>query len=152
MPCGFAVRMQDHALGADPVSALGPLLGGDLGLQLVGFAGVLGEEDQRPGRVGHRETVEHAGDFAQLGLIAHDRNQVANTGAGFGRGMLGGLALRAVLVQTPADLVQLFLDVVDVDKDPGADLGVVLAHGRRQRRPSCSISASASGGPHVPAA
>ena len=65
--------------------------------------------------------------------------------------MLRGLAALTILVQSPADLVQLFLDIVHVDKGPGAELGVILAHGRRQRRPSRSISASASGGPQVPA-
>ena len=144
--------MQNHALGADPVAAFSSLLRGYLGLQLVGLAGVLGEQDQRPGGVGHRETVEHAGDFAQLGLVADHGDQVEHAGAGFGRGVLRGLALLAVRMQAPAHLVQLFLDGMHVDKGPGAELGVTVAHGRRQRRPSRSISASTSGGPQVPAA
>ena len=144
--------MEDHALGGHAVPAFGALLGGNLGLELVRLARVLGEEDQRTRGVGDGETVEHAGDLPQLGLVAHHRDQVADAGASFRGRVLCCLAPFAIGMQAPAHLVQLFLDRMDVDEGAGAELAVILDHGRRQRRPSCSISLSASGGPQVPAA
>ena len=148
---GFAVGVENHPLGRHPVAAFRPVLRRNLGLQLVGALGVLGEQDQGPRGVGDRQPVEHSDDRVLFGFVADDRDQVENAGPRFVGGVLRGLAQLTIAMQSPADLLQLLLDGVDVDKGLNAELGVVATHGRRQRRPSRSIRASAASGPQLPA-
>ena len=148
----LTVRVKQHPLGRDPVPALGSGLGGDFGLELADGAIVLGQQDEGPRGIGHRQRIEGVRDLGQLALTAHDGDQVEDAGAGLRSGMLGRLAELAVLVEPPAHLFQLVLDRVDIDERPGEELAVLAAHGRRHRRRSRSIMASAASGPQVPAA
>jgi len=152
----LAMRVQQHLLVGDQARPDHVGEGADGGLQLRGMAILLRQQDQGPGGVMDRHALERVRDAVFLLAGPRHRDQVERARPGLRRGVFGRLpAQRTIREQPPAKLGQLLLDrphVEELADDPGVVGDRPDAHGRRQRRPSRSIRASAASGPQVPAA